>query len=263
MRLALLSQLPDAGGRIGRRLMLHSMLDIWGIFPGERMHADRGRSSTQFLEDFNDPDFPEAADAAKQAGLPYLRGGMVELGLGSEPMVEAESYRRHLKLLRPDRPFGTDFKRLMRASLLRDRFLRVAMVGTDLPYLHNTVTLDPSVTDLHGVPVPRVTYAPGLHEELAQGFYLPWLAWILDTAGASIITRTGRTGPVPDSIHVLGGMAMGTDPATSVCDGHGRVHGTDNVVVADGSVAVTSGGHNPTLTLMAVALRSVRHLVQE
>jgi choline dehydrogenase-like flavoprotein len=38
------------------------------------------------------------------------------------------------------------------------------------------------------------------------------------------------------------------------------VHGLDNVYVADGSVFVTSGAHNPTNTLMAVALRNMRHL---
>ena len=53
---------------------------------------------------------------------------------------------------------------------------------------------------------------------------------------------------------------MGADPATSVTDSHGRVHGLDNVYVADGSVFVTSGAHNPTNTIMAVALRNMRHL---
>ena len=43
-------------------------------------------------------------------------------------------------------------------------------------------------------------------------------------------------------------------------DGYGRVHGLDNVYVADGSVFVTSGAHNPTNTIMAVALRNMRHL---
>ncbi|MEU4806652.1 GMC family oxidoreductase [Actinosynnema sp. NPDC023587] len=260
VRLALLSGLPDASGMIGRRLMLHSILDLWGVFPGERLHAHKGRSATQFVEDFNDPAFPGAGDYARMHGLPYLRGGMVELGLGSDPVHEGQSYRRHLRELRPDKPFGADFKRLMRASLLRDRFTRVAMVGTDLPYLRNTVTLDPQVKDVHGLPVSRITYATGRHESLALEFYLPWLAWILLESGAEVVTRTAATTHVPDSIHVLGGMHLGDDPKTSVCDPYGRVHGTDNLIVADGSVAVTSGGHNPTLTLMAVALRSLRHI---
>ena len=43
-------------------------------------------------------------------------------------------------------------------------------------------------------------------------------------------------------------------------DPYGRVHGLDNVYAADGSVFVTSGAHNPTNTIMAVALRSMRQL---
>jgi choline dehydrogenase-like flavoprotein len=39
-----------------------------------------------------------------------------------------------------------------------------------------------------------------------------------------------------------------------VTDTHGRVHGLDNGYVADGSVFVTSGAHDPTNTIMAVAL---------
>ena len=53
---------------------------------------------------------------------------------------------------------------------------------------------------------------------------------------------------------------MGVDPAASVTDPYGRVHGLDNVYVADGSAFATSGAHNPTNTIMAVALRSMRHL---
>jgi choline dehydrogenase-like flavoprotein len=56
----------------------------------------------------------------------------------------------------------------------------------------------------------------------------------------------------------MGGMRMGSDPRSSVTDSIGRVHGLDNVVVADGSVFPTSGSHNPTLTIMATALRNAR-----
>jgi choline dehydrogenase-like flavoprotein len=42
-------------------------------------------------------------------------------------------------------------------------------------------------------------------------------------------------------------------------DAYGRLHHLDNVFVTDGSVFVTAGAHNPTLTLMATALRSARY----
>jgi choline dehydrogenase-like flavoprotein len=53
---------------------------------------------------------------------------------------------------------------------------------------------------------------------------------------------------------------MGTDPATSVCDPTGTLHDCPNVVLADGSVHVTNGGVNPTLTIMALAWRSAEAL---
>jgi GMC oxidoreductase len=49
----------------------------------------------------------------------------------------------------------------------------------------------------------------------------------------------------------MGGMQMGVNPATSVVDGNGRMHQMDNVFWADGSVFATSGGSNPTNTIMA------------
>jgi choline dehydrogenase-like flavoprotein len=65
-------------------------------------------------------------------------------------------------------------------------------------------------------------------------------------------------GLVPDNRHILGGMRMSASPASGVTDAVGMVHGLDNVGVSDASVFPTSGAHNPTLTLMAVALRNAR-----
>ena len=55
---------------------------------------------------------------------------------------------------------------------------------------------------------------------------------------------------------------MGDDPHTSVADAWGRVHGHDNLLVADGSLNVTNGGFNPVLTIMAMAFRVADHLAQ-
>jgi choline dehydrogenase-like flavoprotein len=53
--------------------------------------------------------------------------------------------------------------------------------------------------------------------------------------------------------HLFGGCVMGKDPATSVVDGSGRVHGVDGLVVADASVIPTNLGVNPQHTIMALA----------
>jgi choline dehydrogenase-like flavoprotein len=98
---------------------------------------------------------------------------------------------------------------------------------------------------------------------VAQQFWIPRLKAMMTKAGAGValaVPATVNSGGLPTGNHVMGGMMMGTDPAASVTDAYGRVHGLDNVYAADGSVFVTSGAHNPTNTIMAVALRNMRHL---
>ena len=60
--------------------------------------------------------------------------------------------------------------------------------------------------------------------------------------------------------HMSGTLRMGADPERSVTDEFGRIHTAPNVIVADSSVFPTSGAFNPTLTIMAVALRSATAL---
>jgi len=263
VRLALLSSFPDASGKLGRRLMMHAFVDGTAVFTDERMHAYRGRSTTQCAEDAADPDFPGARAYAKANGLPYIRGGIMELGGSQSVISEAQAYQTLLGFTRSAKPFGTDFKQLMRSSILRDRLAGCSLVGEDLPYLDHTVTLDPTVKDVFGVPVARITWSYGKYEQTAQQFWIPHLKTMMKRAGAAVafaVPDTINSGGLPTGSHIMGGMMMGADPATSVTDGYGRVHGLDNVWVADGSVFVTSGAHNPTNTIMAVALRNTRHL---
>jgi choline dehydrogenase-like flavoprotein len=53
--------------------------------------------------------------------------------------------------------------------------------------------------------------------------------------------------------HLFGGCAMGKDPARSVCDGRGKVHGYEGLYIADASAIPTNLGVNPQHTIMALA----------
>ena len=53
---------------------------------------------------------------------------------------------------------------------------------------------------------------------------------------------------------------MSGDARHGVVDAHCRVHGYDNLFIAGSSVFTTSGWANPTLTIMALALRLADHL---
>ena len=93
---------------IGTRLMLHWFTNGTGIFLGQRLHGHRGRSTTHAMDDFADPDFPGARAVARAAGLPYLRGGTLELGGTQLPLGEASTYRGCSRLLaRPSRSAPT------------------------------------------------------------------------------------------------------------------------------------------------------------
>ncbi len=60
--------------------------------------------------------------------------------------------------------------------------------------------------------------------------------------------------------HHMGTTRMSEDPSTGVVDPDCRVHGVDNLYVAGSSVFPTSGMANPTLTIVALALRLADHL---
>jgi choline dehydrogenase-like flavoprotein len=62
--------------------------------------------------------------------------------------------------------------------------------------------------------------------------------------------------------HIMGTARMGDDPATSVVDRWNRSHDVPNLYIADGSTFVTSGGVNPTSTIVSLALRAADRMVE-
>jgi choline dehydrogenase-like flavoprotein len=62
--------------------------------------------------------------------------------------------------------------------------------------------------------------------------------------------------------HHMGTTRMHSDPRRGVVDANCRVHGIANLYVAGSSVFPTSGAANPTLTIVALALRLAGHVNQ-
>jgi len=257
-RLLLLSGLEHP--EIGRNLMFHFQTHTFGHLP-MRLHGYRGRAVTHLHDDFILVD-DEARAAAAEAGLPWLKGGLVEHGAAAHPMLEAKFY-----------PWGPDHKQMMRESPMRDHLAGFTMQGEDVPQATNRIDLDPGVRDVHGLPVARITYRPHRHELAASAHYGPKLEAILKEAGATwvrtatspnvsglFMNRLWRGSEIPASRHVMGTARMGTDPRTSVCDPYGRLHDVENVVVCDSSTFPTSTGYGPTLTLAALSIRNARAL---
>ncbi|MBI2169458.1 MAG: GMC family oxidoreductase [Actinobacteria bacterium] len=257
-RLLLRNGLANSSGLVGRFLTVHFQTFVVGGFPFDLL-GDRGRAVTHLHDDFIVPG-PDDVAAAREAGLPWMKGGVVEHGSAAGPIQEAVEY-----------PPGELHTAAMRESALRRKLWVFTMQGEDLPQATNRIDLDPAVVDAWGFPAGRLTYSPHRHELVASAHFAPKLEAVLREAGAEwTIATTSPPAPdaafdtplgvAPASRHIMGTCRMGADPATSVVDPEGRFWDVENMVCADSSVFVTAAGYNPTLTLTALAHRTASKL---
>ncbi len=256
-RLLLRSGVGNSSDLVGRHLMYHFQTFAIGLFPFS-LHPHRGRSVTHLHDDPIVPD-ELALAAARDAGLPYFRGGIVEHGGGGHPVMAAVYL-----------PPGEMHSKLMSDAQMRDRMWVFTMQGEDLPQASNRIDLDPTLRDVWGFPAGRVTYTSHRHEIAASRHHGPRLEAVLREMGAE--TTYGSSSPpvpgrdveparlAPISKHIMGTCRMGADPRTSVVDPWQRFHDVENMICTDSSVFPTSAGYGPTLTLVALAFRASRAL---
>lgn len=74
-------------------------------------------------------------------------------------------------------------------------------------------------------------------------------------AGLGRVTLDAGRRPDPNAHHHAGTTRMHADPRQDVVDPESKVHGTENLFVAGASVFPSAGFANPTLTIVALALR--------
>jgi choline dehydrogenase-like flavoprotein len=110
--------------------------------------------------------------------------------------------------------------------------------------------------------MPVASLSGTIHDETvktAEFIRARALDW-LDASGAVETWSTPTRKRLSAGQHQAGTCRMGTDPANSVTDAHGRVWGHDNVFVSDGGLHPTNGAFNPVLTIMALAARNAEHI---
>ncbi|MGH2871504.1 MAG: GMC oxidoreductase, partial [Solirubrobacteraceae bacterium] len=250
--------LGNRSGMVGRNLMFHYFSVGAGVF-SERVHGWRGPSTTFTLDDFVGP---VTGAPARAAGLPYLKGGCCEVGGGTLLLEEANLYAG--AGLR-----GSTLTGALRGLALRDHIAGIQLNAEDMPQSSNRVDLDPRIRDFRGFPVPRITHSQHRFELAAAAFFGPLVQRICATAaptaetqliGTALAGSAGGHAGAYSTAHIMGTARMGDDPRSSVADPHGRLHEVPNVVLADASVFVSSAGFNPTLTIMALALRAARQI---
>src|SRR5260370_1309983 len=82
---------------------------------------------------------------------------------------------------------------------------------------------------------------------------------ILHTAGVRFILPSPAR-PGGFASHEVGTVRMGNDPRASALNAFCQAHDVKNLFVVDGSCFVTFPEKNPTLTIMALAVRTARHI---
>src|SRR5262249_58712389 len=82
---------------------------------------------------------PDHGPAARASGLPYLKGGICEVGGGLTLLAEADIYTAL------PNSWGLSLKEAMRVSPLRRHLAGLSMVGEDLPQEANRAHHDPAL----------------------------------------------------------------------------------------------------------------------
>jgi choline dehydrogenase-like flavoprotein len=157
--------------------------------------------------------------------------------------------------------FGAAFKRGVMDPVTG---MGLSGFGECLPRFENHVALDPTVVDTFGIPVLRISMSWSDNERAMIPDMAESAAEMMEAAGAKNV----RPWQVPDripgmGIHEVGVARMGNDPKTSVLNQFQQTHDIRNLFVMDGSCFVSSGCQNPTLTIMALTVRSSDYLLGE
>ena len=138
-----------------------------------------------------------------------------------------------------------------------DRMAALLIVGEDPPMETNSITLHPTRKDQYGLPVPVVHYEHHDNSKKLLRYGLDRGRRIYEALGAEQVVEMVDVFP---ATHNMGTARMGDDPAASVCNRWGQAHELDNLFISDGSLFPTSGCANPTLTIIALALRQAEYL---
>jgi choline dehydrogenase-like flavoprotein len=130
-----------------------------------------------------------------------------------------------------------------------------------LPDRANRITLDPDEVDVFGVPIAQFDVRFGDYDRagmVSAAARMDEMFAILEATDT--VHRPMRSGHLESLYHPSGGLRMGSDPETSVTDAWGRVHSTRNLFVAGTALFPTIGTSNPTLTMIALALRTAERI---
>ena len=233
------SMFPDgmanSSGQVGRNYMRHTTGSVYGVFD-KPVKMWRGTTMAGIVQDhaIHDPTRGFVGGFELETlslGLPFMAAFLDPGGWGREFTSALDMYENMAGLW---------------------------IVGEDMPQEENRVTLS-DTKDQYGMPVANVNFSDHENDVAMRNFAYDLGGQIYDAVGA---TRVFPTPPYP-STHNLGTNRMSDDPSKGVVDRFGRTHDVENLYVSDGSQFTTGAAENPTLTIVALAIRQADHIAGE
>jgi hypothetical protein len=134
------------------------------------------------------------------------------------------------------------------------------------PRYENRITLDPIKKDAYGVPEIEVHFSFGPEEDAVIRQLAEGIERVASVTGIRMTSQNGRPPicltPAGELHHDSGTCRIGNDPKTSVADQYGQVRGVSGLFVADNSALPYIGAENPTLTTIALAIRTADYIAR-
>jgi choline dehydrogenase-like flavoprotein len=225
--------LANGFGHVGRHYLRHVIQTVWSIFDNP-VNMHRGELMGGLISDF----------AGHDPSRGFSGGYYIELNAMGLPSTAA--------LMDPGW-WGHDF-----ASVIEQyrNMAGIFMTGEDMPQPGNRVTLSPTETDRFGVPVANIHYDDHPNDLLMRNHGYKMLTAIHKAAGA----KRSIEAPAYAASHNLGSNRMSAKPEDGVLDRNGEAHEVKNLFVADGSAFASGGACNPTLTIVALAIRQAEFI---
>jgi choline dehydrogenase-like flavoprotein len=156
--------------------------------------------------------------------------------------------------------FGAAYKQ----ALLEPRAsLNVTGFGEVLPRWENFVELDPQAKDIYGIPVLKIHMSDGENERAMIQDMGDSAGELLEAAGAKNVRTYAHPSAPRWALHEAGIARMGADPKKSVLNQFQQAHDVKNLFVMDASGFTSNPCQNPTLTIMALCVRSCDYLIGE
>ena len=121
------------------------------------------------------------------------------------------------------------------------------------------MALHPSEQDQHGLPVPCLHLDDHANDLAMKSYAYRKGTALLEAAGA---TRVFQSPALPVS-HNMGTSRMSAEPQDGVVNRWGQSHEISNLFVSDGSLFTSSMAGNPTLTIVALAIRQAAYIVEQ